>query len=123
MNCVYHLEERPLDNGRCVIVDTKAQNDVLPSPYSARDSVQEYGGAPAIVYDGIIYFSNDSDNGIYAINLKATPAVVRLITDPGNISHSVTRRLLNAIVDSQSQLAICQLCGAPHGNSLVGHGS
>lgn len=93
-NGVYHLEERPDDNGRCVIVDTRVQKDVLPSPYSTRDSVQEYGGAPAIVYDGIIYFSNDSgdasnpDNGIYALNLKAAPAVVRRIT-PGNISHSI----------------------------------
>ncbi|KAH0838870.1 Alpha/Beta hydrolase protein [Lanmaoa asiatica] len=71
---IYHLEERPEDHGRCVIVNTNAKKDVLPSPYSARDSVHDYGGAPAIVYGGIIYFSNDSTdsstrNRIYALNL------------------------------------------------------
>ncbi|KAG6373267.1 Alpha/Beta hydrolase protein [Boletus reticuloceps] len=72
---IYHLEERPDDNGRCVIVDTTAKIDVLPSPYSARTFVQEYGGAPAIVYNNIIYFSNDTgdasnrDNKIYALHL------------------------------------------------------
>ncbi|KAF8433707.1 Alpha/Beta hydrolase protein [Boletus edulis BED1] len=72
---IYHLEERPDDNGRCVIVDTTAKKDVLPSPYSARTFVQEYGGAPAIVYNNIIYFSNDTgnasnrDNKIYALDL------------------------------------------------------
>lgn len=87
-NVVYHLEERPKDHGRCVIVNTCAKKDVLPSPYSAKDSVHDYGGAPAIVYDGIIYFSNDSgdvskpDNSIYAINLKENPVVVRRVT-PG----------------------------------------
>ncbi|KAH0838867.1 Alpha/Beta hydrolase protein [Lanmaoa asiatica] len=74
---VYHLEERPKDNGRCVIVDTNAKKDVLPSPYSARDSVHDYGGAPAIVYNDIIYFSNDSKdphtrNRIYALKKGAS---------------------------------------------------
>ena len=88
-NTIYHLEERPDDHGRCVIVDTLANRDVLPSPYSARTFVQEYGGAPAIVYNNVIYFSNDSgdskkpDNKIYTLNLKdgSTPKAVT----PGNI--------------------------------------
>ena len=85
---IYHLEERP-DDGRCVIVNTLAKKDVLPSPYSARTFVQEYGGAPAIVYNNIVYFSNDTgnassrDNKIYTLNLtdKSTPKAVT----PGNI--------------------------------------
>ena len=89
---VYHLEERPDDNGRCVIVNTKTNEDVFPSPYSARDSVQEYGGAPAIVSDGIIYFSNSGgasnpDNGIYTISYP-DETFVRRVT-PGNVLHSV----------------------------------
>ncbi|KAG8220632.1 hypothetical protein J3R82DRAFT_2897 [Butyriboletus roseoflavus] len=83
---VYHLEERPMDHGRCVIVDAHAKLDVLPSPYSARDFVHDYGGAPSIVYDGIVYFSNDSgdvtkpDNSIYAIDLKNEASGVRRVT-------------------------------------------
>jgi dipeptidyl aminopeptidase/acylaminoacyl peptidase len=81
---IYHLEERPEDRGRCVIVDTIAKKDVLPSPYSARTFVQEYGGAPAIVYNNIIYFSNDSgdskkpDNSIYTIDVNEAKGVTRI---------------------------------------------
>lgn len=89
---IYHLEERPEDHGRCVIVDTIAKKDVLPSPYSARTFVQEYGGAPTIVYDNAIYFSNDSgdpsnrDNRIYSLNLKDGSATPKPVT-PGKTPH------------------------------------
>ena len=45
---------------------------MLSNPYIAWDTIQGYGGAAAIVYDDVIYFSNDSgdtsnpDNGIYS---------------------------------------------------------
>ncbi|KAN0101277.1 Alpha/Beta hydrolase fold [Tylopilus felleus] len=79
---IYHLEERPDDRGRCVIVETKSKpsTDVLPSPYNARSYVQEYGGAPAIVYNNTIYFSNASldsstpDNAIYTLKVGDTVA-------------------------------------------------
>ena len=45
-NACYHLERRPQEQGRCVIVKTidNISHDVLPPPYSARSRVHEYGG-------------------------------------------------------------------------------
>ncbi|KIK99166.1 hypothetical protein PAXRUDRAFT_823066 [Paxillus rubicundulus Ve08.2h10] len=70
-NRVYHIERRPEDNGRYVIVDTLAAQDIIPSPYSARTGVHEYGGAAAIAHGDIVYFSNYVDNRVYSV--KATP--------------------------------------------------
>lgn len=64
---IYHIERRAADNGRYVIVNTTTDVDVIPSPLSARTSVQEYGGAAAIAYGGVIYFSNFADNRVYKI--------------------------------------------------------
>ncbi|KAG9315056.1 Alpha/Beta hydrolase protein [Chiua virens] len=66
-NNIYHIEPRSEDNARYVIVDTLSQRDVLPSPYSARTGVQEYGGAAAVAYGGTLYFSNSADNRVYSI--------------------------------------------------------
>lgn len=66
-NKVYHIESRPEDNARYVIVDTITGQDVIRSPYSARTTVQEYGGAAAIAFGGTLYFSNFSDNRVYSI--------------------------------------------------------
>ena len=78
---VYHLEDNPED-GSCVIVDTDSGRKVLPDGYSARDAVNEYGGAPAIAYSGIVYFSNQADNSIYAVNVNDDPPVAQQVT-PG----------------------------------------
>ncbi|KAI9567344.1 Alpha/Beta hydrolase protein [Boletus coccyginus] len=67
-NKIYHIEIRPEDNARYVIVDTITGQDVIRSPYSARTTVQEYGGAAAIAHGGTLYFSNSSDNRVYSIN-------------------------------------------------------
>ncbi|KAF9221091.1 alpha/beta-hydrolase [Gyrodon lividus] len=64
---IYHIEERPDDGGRCVIVNTATNKDVIPSPYNARSAVQEYGGAAAIAYNGVLYFSNYADNRVYSV--------------------------------------------------------
>ncbi|KAF9223517.1 alpha beta-hydrolase [Gyrodon lividus] len=66
-NTIYHIERRPEDDGRYVIVDTLAAQDVISSPYSARTGVHEYGGAAAIAHGGIVYFSNYIDNRVYSV--------------------------------------------------------
>ena len=66
---IYHLERRPQENGRCVIVKT-ADNltiDLLPKSYSARSRVHEYGGGCYCVAGEIIYFVNDKDQNIYQL--------------------------------------------------------
>ena len=65
---VYWIEGRPEEQGRYVIVRRTANGtieDVLPTPYSARTTVHEYGGGALAVYDGTIYFTNYADQQIW----------------------------------------------------------
>ncbi|MEE8481926.1 MAG: hypothetical protein V3S12_01105, partial [Acidiferrobacterales bacterium] len=66
----YWIEKRPTEAGRQVIVQQKtggAAMDLLPPPFSARSRVHEYGGAAYAVTDDVVYFVNDSDQGIYSV--------------------------------------------------------
>jgi dipeptidyl aminopeptidase/acylaminoacyl peptidase len=67
---VYWLERRPAEAGRQVIVRRAADGttcDALPAPFSARSRAHEYGGSAYTVCDGTIYFTNDADQGLYAL--------------------------------------------------------
>jgi len=69
---LYWLESRPWENGRAVVVQRNSEgqvNDVLPAPLSARSKVHEYGGAPYIVVDNILYFCLYDDQRIYQLEL------------------------------------------------------
>lgn len=50
-----------------MIVNTEKKTDLISSPLNARTSVQEYGGAAAIAYGGVVYFSNSTDNRVYQV--------------------------------------------------------
>jgi len=77
---IYWQESRPQESGRSVIVDATA-GDLLAPPFSARTRVHEYGGGAWTVASGVLYFSNDSDQRLYAIHPgSAQPAA---ITPPG----------------------------------------
>jgi hypothetical protein len=61
---VYWLEDRPQENGRCVVV--RAPNSPINSaPYSARTEVHTYGAGAWIVDDGNLYFNNLPDGRLY----------------------------------------------------------
>ncbi|KAF8547974.1 alpha/beta-hydrolase [Imleria badia] len=84
---IYYLQESPSD-GRCIVVAQDTDKPVLPDTYSARTLVQEYGGAPAVVYKDIIYFSHytgnpknpNPDNIICTINVKDEKKTVTRVT-------------------------------------------
>lgn len=65
----YVVEKRPNESGRSVVVELKGSQakDVFDDKWNARTGVEEYGGASAIVYDGVVYFSNYSDSRVYAV--------------------------------------------------------
>ncbi|PCH34635.1 alpha/beta-hydrolase [Wolfiporia cocos MD-104 SS10] len=77
---IYHVEGRPYEAGRSVIVRTQEGHDAFGKGWNARTGVQEYGGAPAIAYDGTIYFSNFTDNRVYKFRDGEEPIPVT----PGN---------------------------------------
>ena len=68
---VYHLESRPSEGGRCVLVHTVSNRDIVGPKWNIRTGVQEYGGAPAIVHDSVAYFSHFVDGRVYSVRVKS----------------------------------------------------
>jgi dipeptidyl aminopeptidase/acylaminoacyl peptidase len=66
---IYWNEGRPQESGRRVIMKWSPGDgdatEVNPAPYNARTRVHEYGGAPYTVADGVVFFSNFSDQRVY----------------------------------------------------------
>jgi len=65
---IYWLEMRPSEGGRMVIVKQALESepvDVTPEPFSVRTRVHEYGGGAYLVNDGVVFFSNFSDQRMY----------------------------------------------------------
>ncbi|KAI8996684.1 alpha/beta-hydrolase [Trametes punicea] len=80
---IYHIEQRPSEGGRLVIVDTEKGEDVVGKDWNVRSAVHEYGGAPAVAYDGVIYFSNFKDNRVYRLQKGEAPEPIT----PENPNH------------------------------------
>ncbi|KAF8882982.1 Alpha/Beta hydrolase protein [Infundibulicybe gibba] len=64
---VYHIESRPSEAGRDVLVHTASGRDIVGPGWNVRTGVQEYGGAAA-VHAGTAYFSHYKDGRLYAVN-------------------------------------------------------
>ncbi|KAF7329062.1 Peptidase-S9 domain-containing protein [Mycena kentingensis (nom. inval.)] len=62
---VYHLEGRPSEGGRNVLVASETGQDAVGKEWNVRSGVHEYGGAPAVVHNGVIYFSHIGDGRVY----------------------------------------------------------
>lgn len=100
----YWIEGRPQEQGRCVIVgagaDGKAK-DLLPSPFNARSSCHEYGGASYCLDGDDIYFINAADQGIYLITQGSPEPKPVAICPEGHW------RYTDMIIDSARQRIIC----------------
>ncbi|KAJ7695401.1 alpha/beta-hydrolase [Mycena rosella] len=75
-SAVYYIEKRPEEGGRNVIVAHADGFDVFGGDWNARTAVQEYGGAPATVYDNIILFSNFDDGQVYKVDVVRRSAPI-----------------------------------------------
>lgn len=73
---VYHIEKRPLENGRNVLVNTETGTDVFGAEWNARSGVHDYGGASALVYDNVLYFSNYKDSRVYSVKEGENPCPI-----------------------------------------------
>jgi hypothetical protein len=73
---IYHIERRPSEGGRAVIVDTIANKDVFGPKWNATTKVHEYGGGAAIVRDGTTYFSHSLDGRVYSFKDGSEPGAV-----------------------------------------------
>ena len=76
-DAVYWSEVRPEEQGRQVILRLRPggkAEELLPKPFSARSRVHEYGGGEFLVADiGTLYFVNDKDQQVYALDPPAAP--------------------------------------------------
>ena len=74
-NNVYWVERRPEEAGRQVIMCLSSADiqAITPSGFSARTRVHEYGGGDYVVRQGVIYFSNCTDQRWYCQNAGKDP--------------------------------------------------
>ncbi len=82
-DAIYWSEGRPAEKGRATVMRwSKADgvSELLPQPYSARSRVHEYGGGEFLVADGRLFFVNDADQDVYAMDLETGAGVIRRIT-------------------------------------------
>ncbi|THU87748.1 alpha/beta-hydrolase [Dendrothele bispora CBS 962.96] len=77
---VYHIEGRPSEQGRSVLVESQAARDVVGPGWNVRTGVYDYGGAPATVYAGLAYFSNFTDNRVYVVDAQQSGSTPEPVT-------------------------------------------
>ena len=85
---LYWTETRPSEDGRTVIVKRAADgsiSDVTPPGFSARNRVHEYGGGAFAVSAGVVWFTNDSDQRVWAREPGGEP---RPLTEPGAMRYA-----------------------------------
>ena len=76
---VYWVEMRPSEGGRMVIVRRSpggSTTDLTPESHSVRTRVHEYGGSAYLVNDGVVYFSNFSDQRLCRQDLGGEPRAI-----------------------------------------------
>jgi len=86
---IYWMEMRPKEAGRNVIIKRSPSGtsvDVNPPPFNARTRVHEYGGGDYLVNNGIVCFSNFSDQRLY--RQDAPEATPQALTAPGEMRYA-----------------------------------
>jgi dipeptidyl aminopeptidase/acylaminoacyl peptidase len=88
---VYWTESRPETGGRQVVVRSVPDGppaDVSPAGVSVRTRVHEYGGASAVVVDGVLYYVDQMDQRWYRVAVPEESAPVALVPRPADGSEA-----------------------------------
>src|SRR6266851_4209824 len=104
---VYWTEMRPSEGGRSVIVRRTPNGtltDQTPPPFNARTRVHEYGGGAFAVRDGVIYFSNFSDQRLYRQDPGQAPEP---ITAEAAGTHAAGGPYADGVIDRRRGRMIC----------------
>src|SRR5436190_9915024 len=109
-DAIYWSESRPELGGRQVILKAARggsgrTEELLPSPFSARSRVHEYGGGEFLVADETIYFVNDKDQQVYRIEPGAPPQQITDAPDTrfADFALDAPRRRLIAVAEIHSR--------------------
>jgi len=98
---IYWIESRPAEGGRYAIMLRDSHERItecIPSDYSARTTVHEYGGGAFTVSEGVIYFANFNDQHLYCQRIGGKPEVLT----PGD-----GYRYADLVVDRKQNRLIC----------------
>ncbi|KAI9436571.1 alpha/beta-hydrolase [Lactarius indigo] len=102
----YHIERRPSEGGRAVIVDTIANKDIFGPEWNATTKVHEYGGGAAIIHDGTTYFSHSPDGRVYSFKDGSEPKAVTPAEVPFRYAdfdvHPIHRHFLAAVLEDHT---------------------
>ncbi len=104
---IYWIEMRPSEGGRQVIVRHSPEgvtSDVTPLGFNARTRVHEYGGGDYVVHDGVVYFSNFTDQQLYRQAPNSEP---QLLTHHDGEGEVTDLRYSDAVFDSKRGRLIC----------------
>ncbi|MBX0315391.1 S9 family peptidase [Planococcus glaciei] len=108
---LYWLEQRPLEGGRNTVMKRTPDGSTMeltPPPFNVRTRVHEYGGAPFVVHQSHLYFSNFDDNLLYV--RKGEKQFHALTSEPdlryADAAVDASRRRLYWIREDHSQSAI-----------------
>ncbi|MGS2717802.1 prolyl oligopeptidase family serine peptidase [Eionea flava] len=117
----YWLEQRPEEQGRCVVVCQpadleQATIEITPTSMSVRSKVHEYGGGSYCVKDDTIYFVNAKDQRVYSMPIDFTAttsereAQTPQVLSPEN-SAQVDYRYADLYIDTHRQqlIAVCEI--------------
>ncbi|TCD67717.1 hypothetical protein EIP91_012014 [Steccherinum ochraceum] len=75
-SAIYHIESRPNEGGRNVLIKTEGNTDLFGEGWNCRTGVEEYGGGAATAHNGVIYFSNFKDGRVYALKEGGQPEAI-----------------------------------------------
>jgi len=108
-DCIYWIEMRPSEGGRQVVVRHSSNgttNDVTPPGFNARTRVHEYGGGDYVIHDGVVYFSNFTDQQIHR---QAPNSAPERLTGSGveEASTLADLRYADAVFDARRARLIC----------------
>src|SRR5437867_2430875 len=97
----YWIESRPSEGGRSVIVRRTPDGsvaDITQPGLNARTTVHEYGGGAYMVDDGVVYFSNFTDQRLY----RQAPG-----EEPQPLVSTDKMRYADGVVDRPRNLIYC----------------
>ncbi|KAF8974306.1 Alpha/Beta hydrolase protein [Flammula alnicola] len=72
---IYHIENRPSEGNRSVLVESIAKLEVVEDSFDVKTLVNNYGRAAATVRDGRLYFNNAKDHRVYRQSLPSKNAI------------------------------------------------
>jgi len=107
---IYWSELRPTEGGRQIVVrygpedELGSVTDLTPAPFNVRTRVHEYGGGAYLAHQGTVYFSDFSDQRLYAQSAGEDPKALT-----PEVAPAAGLRYADAVMDTQRQRLICVL--------------